>query len=211
MHHEYITVSKEISNEIEERKSKFIANVRPVSSEEEALCFIDSVKSKYWNATHNVYAYIIRNENEVQRFSDDGEPSGTAGIPVLEAIRKMNIVNAVVVITRYFGGIKLGAAGLVRTYGKCASQGLLKSGIVKMILCTQYNIKLDYTLLGKIQNFIAEKGYRVLDTIYTHEVEIIALIPVDLTGAFETSVINLANAKITLEIGNFSYIEHPAS
>ncbi len=209
MLHEYITVSKEISNEIEERKSKFIANIKPVASEEEAVNFIDSIKSKYWNATHNVYAYVIRNGNEIQRFSDDGEPSGTAGIPVLEAIKKMNIINAVVVVTRYFGGVKLGAAGLVRTYGKCASQGLVKSGIVKMVLCKQYNIKMNYTLLGKAQNFIVEKGYKILDIIYTQEVEIVVLIPMDATESFEVSIINLTNAKLALCQGNSTYVEHP--
>jgi uncharacterized YigZ family protein len=202
---EYLTVSKETSSEIEEKKSKFIASVKPVLKEEEALEFINAIKTRYWNATHNVYAYIIQGSSLVQRFSDDGEPSGTAGVPVLEAIKRTGVINAVVVVTRYFGGIKLGASGLVRAYGKSALTGLEKSGIVKMRLCTEYGIKLDYSSLGKVQSFISDMGYNIIDISYTHEVEIRAYIPEIKSSDFEKSIINLTNAKVSLIRGSSLY------
>jgi uncharacterized YigZ family protein len=116
MEKEYRTVLSEAAVEIEEKKSRFIASVKPVSTEEEAFEFINLLKSKYWNATHNVYAYYINGDIPAQKFSDDGEPSGTAGMPVLETIKRFDVQNLVIVVTRYFGGIKLGAAGLVRAY-----------------------------------------------------------------------------------------------
>jgi len=127
---QYKTISKEATVEMEEKKSRFIANVKPVSSEEEALEFINNIRAKYWDATHNVYAYYISGENIIQRFSDDGEPSGTAGMPVLEVIKRMELKDLVVVVTRYFGGILLGASGLVRAYSKSAALGIEAAGIV---------------------------------------------------------------------------------
>ncbi|HOQ06313.1 MAG TPA: YigZ family protein, partial [Clostridiales bacterium] len=134
MRKDYLTVSKEAVAEIEEKKSRFIATVRPVSSEQEAQDFINRLKARYWDATHNVYAYYICAGNVVQKFSDDGEPSGTAGLPVLEAIKKTGVQDVAVVVTRYFGGTLLGASGLVRAYGRSAALGIDAAGIVRKML-----------------------------------------------------------------------------
>ena len=119
---EYKTVKDIGIAEIVEKRSRFIASVRPVSSEEDALEYLNMLKQKYWDARHNVYAYIIR-ENNIMRYSDDGEPSGTAGVPVLDILKREELTDVIVVVTRYFGGILLGTGGLVHAYSKAAKEG----------------------------------------------------------------------------------------
>ena len=125
----YKTILAQAEAEIVEKKSRFIATVRPVKTEEEARSFIDELKKKYWDATHNVFAYQIGERNEIQRFSDDGEPQGTAGMPVLNVLKGEDVKDAAIVVTRYFGGTLLGTGGLVRAYGKAAKEVLLSAGI----------------------------------------------------------------------------------
>jgi len=203
---EYKTVIGTACCEIEEKKSKFIASVKPVSTEEEALEFINGLKSKYWDATHNVYAYYIVGETVIQRFSDDGEPSGTAGMPVLEMIKRMEVQNLVVVVTRYFGGTLLGAAGLIRTYAKSAQAGIQAAGIVKKILCREIAITTEYTLFGKIQNFLGSRKFNIKDIIYKEDVQILVYVPVDMTDNFAGEIIQLTNAKAVVEPGEKLYI-----
>lgn len=152
-----------------EKKSKFIATVIPVTSENEALTFLAEVRSKYSDATHNVYAYVI-DENNIFRYSDDGEPGGTAGMPTLDTIRKEGIVDVAVVVTRYFGGTLLGTGGLVHAYGAACREGLLAAGIITRVLCDIVTVNVDYTLVGKLQYMIAEGGYILEDTVYENEV-----------------------------------------
>ena len=130
----YKTILEEAEEEIVEKKSRFIATVRPVKTEDEARAFIEEMKKKYWDARHNVFAYQIGERNELQRFSDDGEPQGTAGMPVLNVLKGEDVKDTAVVVTRYFGGTLLGTGGLVRAYGKAAKEGLLSAGIVEMVL-----------------------------------------------------------------------------
>lgn len=165
----YKTVSKHAETLLVEKKSKFFANVFPVDNEEEALEKLAEIKKKYSDATHNVYAYII-DENNIFRYSDDGEPGGTAGMPVLDTIRKEGIVDVLVVVTRYFGGTPLGTGGLVHAYGSSAKQGLTEAGIVTRTLCNIIEIKTDYNLSGKVQYKIASEGIILEDTIYDNEV-----------------------------------------
>jgi uncharacterized YigZ family protein len=206
MRKEYLTVSREASAELEEKKSRFIATVRPVADEEEARGFIEALRSKYWNATHNVYAYYICGGNLQQKFSDDGEPSGTAGLPVLEAIRKLEVQDVAVVVTRYFGGTLLGASGLVRAYGKSAAMGIEAAGLVKRQLCIETGITMDYSLLGKLQALAASKGYKVKDTVYAQDVDMYLYIPVDEFEAFSALVTEATNAKAIVYAGEKSYI-----
>jgi len=206
MRKEYLTVSREAAAELEEKKSRFIATVRPVADEEEAHGFIEALRSKYWNATHNVYAYYICGGNMQQKFSDDGEPSGTAGLPVLEAIRKLEVEDVAVVVTRYFGGTLLGASGLVRAYGKSAAMGIEAAGIVKRQLCVEAGITLDYSLLGKLQALAASKGYRLKDTVYAQDVDMYLYIPVDEFEAFSALVTEATNARAIVYAGEKSYI-----
>lgn len=206
MRKEYLTISHEAVAELEERKSRFIATVRPVTSEETANNFISELKAKYWNASHNVYAYYICANNVLQKFSDDGEPSGTAGLPVLEAIKKSDLQDIAVVVTRYFGGTKLGAAGLVRAYGKSATMGIRAAGIVKKQLCIQAELTMEYTLLGKVQAVVASKGYRVKDTIYAQDVDMVVYIPLDEIEEFASSVNEATNGQALIGIGEKAYI-----
>lgn len=206
MRNEYLTVLNEASAEMEEKKSRFIATVKPVASEVEAQEFIDSLKTRYWNATHNVYAYYICRDQELQKFSDDGEPSGTAGMPVLEAIKKLGIQDVAVVVTRYFGGTLLGAAGLVRAYGKSATLGIEAAGIITRRLCIETRIVMDYSLLGKIQALMASKGYKIKDTVYAQDVEMVVYIPADEFEEFSTLVIEATSANAIIEPGDKTYI-----
>ncbi len=203
---QYKTVLNRASCEIEEKKSRFIATVRPIKTEEEALELISELKSKYWDASHNVYAYYLNGDTVIQRFSDDGEPSGTAGIPVLEAIKRSGIQNVVVVVTRYFGGTLLGASGLIRTYAKSASAGIESSGIVCKKLCDEVSIVVEYTLLGKVQNIISIKEYTIKENIYEQDAEIRVYIPVDETEAFTAELIEATNARVLIDTGKKSYI-----
>ncbi|NMB95121.1 MAG: YigZ family protein [Clostridiaceae bacterium] len=203
---QYRTVLKDATAEIEEKKSRFIANVKPVTSEEEAVEFINNLKAKYWDASHNVYAYFISGESIIQRFSDDGEPSGTAGIPVLEVIKRMELQDLVVVVTRYFGGILLGAAGLVRAYSKSASLGIEAAGIITKKLCQLVNIIIDYSTLGKIQNKIINMGYTIKSIRYTQDVEIDVLVPVKDVEMFIESVNDAANGNVLADTGEKEYV-----
>lgn len=151
----YLTVEKDSVYELIEKKSKFIAYVKPIISEKDALSFINEIKSKHWDARHNVYAYVVK-ENNISRYSDDGEPHGTAGVPVLDVIRKNNLENVAVVVTRYFGGILLGTGGLVRAYSQATMMALNCAKIIKMCLCYDCNIFCDYNQYGKLLNIISE-------------------------------------------------------
>lgn len=203
---EYKTVLNFAQSEIEEKKSRFIASVKPVSSEEEALEFINQLKSKYWDATHNVYAYYIGGNNIVQRFSDDGEPSGTAGMPILEIIKRMEVRNLVVVVTRYFGGTLLGAAGLIRAYSKSASTGIEAAQVITKKLCKQVKLTVEYTMLGKVQSFLVSHGYIIKDVIYAQDVEIIVFVSVDEVEVFTGLIVETTNARSLIETGDSVYI-----
>ncbi len=172
---QYKTVLEQGQQEIVEKKSRFIATVCPVATEEEAKLFIEEMKKKYWNATHNVFAYQIGERNEIQRFSDDGEPQGTAGMPVLDVLQREDIKNTAIVVTRYFGGTLLGTGGLVRAYGKSAKEGLLKAGIIEVTLYRKFQVVVSYTDSGKVQYEILQNGYELYDTIYAENVTYMVL------------------------------------
>ncbi len=159
----YKTVVKSVTTEFVEKKSRFLASVSPVQNEAEALAFLAQVRAKHREARHNVYAYLCR-ENNISRFSDDGEPSGTAGLPVLNVLTKQGITDVCVVVTRYFGGILLGAGGLARAYGKSAADGVLAAGLCEMIDSSLFSVTVEYPLLGKIQHTIEEQGFQLLGT-----------------------------------------------
>lgn len=201
----YKTVKKQSESLLVEKKSKFIANVKPVDNEEDAIAFLNEIRSKYPDATHNVYAYVI-DENNIFRYSDDGEPSGTAGMPVLDAIRKSGIVDVAVVVTRYFGGTLLGTGGLVHTYGASAKQGLVESEIVIRQLCDVLAVKVDYNLLGKIQHEIMTKGYLLEDTLYEDEVTFVISCPIDTTERVIKEIVDMTNARAKCEKINKKYV-----
>lgn len=203
---EYKTVLNHAVAELEEKKSRFIGYVMPVPSEEKALNFINEIKTKHWDATHNVYSYYIGGKSIVQRFSDDGEPSGTAGLPMLEVIKRMNVRDLVVVVTRYFGGTQLGASGLVRAYGKSASLAIEEAKIITKKLCTEVSVIVEYELFGKTQNMLISKKYIIKDIIYEQDVEIIVFVEEDRLKDFIKLVNEATNARSVIESGNKSYI-----
>lgn len=155
---------------LEEKRSRFIARAKPVQTEQEAVDFIQSLKSQHWDASHNCYAYSIENDSLYQRYSDDGEPQGTAGLPILEVIRKKELQNLVVVVTRYFGGILLGAGGLVRAYAKACLGSIENAGLVLVKPCHELKIPVEYHLSGKIQNMLLNEGFILVETDYTEKV-----------------------------------------
>ena len=157
------------SGEIVEKKSRFIANVKAVETEEEAIAFINEMKKKYWDARHNCMAYIV---SDIKRFSDDGEPQGTAGKPILDVLEGKEISNGVIVVTRYFGGILLGTGGLVRAYQKSAIEGLNNSIIAEKCNGYESEIVTDYNGLGKIQYIASNEGINLTDIKYADNVSI---------------------------------------
>lgn len=203
----YRTVAKESQTLMIEKKSKFISNVKPVGNEADAIVYLNGIRSKYPDATHNVYAYVI-DENNIFRYSDDGEPSGTAGMPVLDTIRKAGLVDVIVVVTRYFGGTLLGTGGLVHAYGASARQGLLESRIVTRRLCDIVDVRVDYTLVGKMQYKIASDGYILEDTVYDNEVTFKICSPIDKTQKLIEEITDLTNGKATCEITDKKYIDN---
>lgn len=177
---EYRTVAREAEITLIEKKSKFIARIRPVESREEAEAFIEEVRKEHWDATHNVPAYIIGMNQEIQKYSDDNEPSGTAGLPVLEVLKAHDVVNAAIVVTRYFGGILLGRGGLVRAYGGAAREALKAAGIVRMVPAREVGITVDYVHAGRIQNELLTQGIVLKDTEYLEKVTFhVLLLPQD--------------------------------
>ena len=200
----YKTVKKGAYDEFIEKKSRFIGYVKPVTTEDEAVEFINAVKKKHSDATHNCYAYIVR-DNNIMRYSDDGEPAGTAGVPVLDMIKKEGLSNLIVVVTRYFGGILLGTGGLVHAYSKSAKVGVEAAQPITMTLCCEVTVECDYSLLGKIQSEVCAKGYEISDTDYAENVKISALVPVPSVSSFEADMIDKTNGRISIKQGKIGY------
>lgn len=195
----YKTIYDFGQDEVIINKSTFIAYAKPVNTEEEALAFIDMIKIKHKDATHNVHAYVLGKDSNIQRFNDDGEPSGTAGIPMLEVLKKEDLRNIVVVVTRYFGGIKLGGGGLIRAYTKAAKIGIDAGIIVDMVLHTKIKFKVDYTLYGKIENFLMTEGYSIEESIFDETVNIILFIEENLKEQFYKKILDLTNGTASFE------------
>jgi len=196
---EYYTILDEAQDEFIERKSRFIGYIKPVANEDEAISFINDIKAKNWDATHNVYAYYIKDETEIQRYSDDGEPQGTAGLPVLEVIRKQGLQDVAVVVTRYFGGILLGASGLIRAYGKGAAAAIEVAGKVHKVLSKQIAVTVDYTDLGRVQNTLLNKEYVIENIVYTQDVEVLVLVPIGGVEALTALMTETTNGGCLIE------------
>ena len=185
--------------EIVEKKSRFIATVLPIETEEEALEFIAKMKKKYWDARHNCYAYVIGERQELQRCSDDGEPNGTAGRPMLDVLLHEDIHNTVVVVTRYFGGVLLGTGGLVRAYQKATRSGLESSVIIEKQRGMFGNIVTDYNGIGKIQYIAGERSLPILDSEYTDKVVLKLLVPDDQVEEVKKAITEGTNGRAGLE------------
>ena len=198
----YKTIYEGGEGELVEKKSRFIATVRPVETEEEALAFIEEMKKKYWDARHNCSAFVIGKRQELTRCSDDGEPAGTAGRPMLDVLLKENIHNAAVVVTRYFGGVLLGTGGLVRAYQQATKAGLSASEIIEKNDGAVLFIRTDYTGIGRLQYLFAQEKITVMDTAYEADVLVKAVIPENDKKRIEKTIIEQTNGMAKLEWGD---------
>lgn len=202
----YKTVKFNTNDEFVEKRSRFIGYCKPVTTEQEAIDFINKIKKDHWDATHNVYAYSLR-EGQIKRYSDDGEPSGTAGMPALDVILKNDVVDVVVVVTRYFGGVLLGTGGLVRAYAKGCKVALEAAGIVTMELCSQCKISCSYNQYGKINTLVMQKGGYVDNCDFADNVIIDFHMPVDLVNSLNKSLADATAGEIMVEIIGENYYE----
>lgn len=202
----YKTIFQYGEDEMIINKSRFIGYAKPIENEEEALEFIEKIKTRHRDATHNVYAYALGKNSNVQRFSDDGEPSGTAGVPALEVIKKENLRNVVVVVTRYFGGIKLGAGGLIRAYTQGSKIGLEAGKIVTMVLHRKIKIRIDYTSYGMVENYILNNDYIIDDSIYDDKVNIFVYVRDSKEEEFIKIITDLTSGEAIFENTGDEYI-----
>lgn len=185
--------------EVVEKKSRFIASTKPVSSEEEAMAFVEEIRKKYWDARHHCYAYVIGNRGQLCRCSDDGEPAQTAGRPMLDVLLGEEIRNVCVVVTRYFGGTLLGTGGLVRAYSAAVKEGLKESVTVKKQLGRKIKMVTDYNGIGKIQYVAGQMGILIMDTQYTDQVTVTFAVPENQAEAFLTQVTEKTAGKAVWE------------
>ncbi|MCR6108043.1 YigZ family protein [Salipaludibacillus agaradhaerens] len=203
----YFTVKNFVEHEIIIQKSRFIAHVLRVTSEEEAQAFIASIKKDHWNATHNCSCYMIGEHDLIQKANDDGEPSGTAGVPMLDVLKKQRLKDTAVVVTRYFGGIKLGAGGLIRAYSQATSEGIRAAGIVKRNLMTIYKVTVDYTLLGKVENETRASSYILRDSEYMEQVTLWIYVNAKEEANFEAWMTDLTHGKAHIKREGCAYVE----
>ena len=201
----YKTVYRGGSGEIIEKKSRFIATIIPVNTEEEAIEFIEQMKKKYWDATHNCSAYVIGRNNELERCSDDGEPQKTAGRPMLDVLINEGIHNAAAVVTRYFGGTLLGTGGLVRAYQGAVKEGLEHCQIIEKIQAKKIKVTTDYNGIGRLQYIAGQLEITFLDTQYTDVVNAVLLLTEEKAENFYKKVQEATNGKALIEEGDAVY------
>lgn len=206
MPNEYRTVKEFNSDEYIVKRSRFIGYAKPVTTVEDANNFIAEIKSKHWDATHNVYAYILR-DGGVKRYSDDGEPQGTAGVPVLDVLEKENLVDVCVVVTRYFGGILLGGGGLVRAYSHSAKIGVDSAKIIAMAHCVDLAVECDYTFYGKLTDFLSREDTVILDTEYTDNVKVIFRIKGENKQNIDAKITDLSNGRVSSTVISENFCE----
>lgn len=195
---EYITIRNQAVEEFEEKKSTFIGHAKRVNSEEEAKAFVNEIKLKHREARHNVFAYIIGENQGIQRYSDDGEPQGTGGIPVLEVIKKNKITDVAVVVTRYFGGILLGAGGLTRAYTKGASLAIKAAGVVYKVHGHKIKIEIEYDILGKLQYAAEQKAWFIDSIDYNEKVMITLVAEKQKCDEIITEIMDITHGKVKI-------------
>lgn len=203
----YRTIKEDNQHEIEIKKSRFICFLKRIDSEEEAKDFIQQIKKEHWKANHNCSAFVLGDHHEIQRSSDDGEPSGTAGVPMLEVLKKNDLINVCAVVTRYFGGTKLGAGGLIRAYSGSVAQAIVHTGIVEGKLQQEVFVQLDYPNWGKMENFIASENLAVKDTQFTDRVVVTCMVDENQVDDFEAQVTDLLNGQVSFTTGEVTYHE----
>lgn len=207
----YRTIQENGIHEIEIKKSRFICHLKRVESEEEALAFIDEVKKEHWKATHNCSAYTLGMNDEIQRAHDDGEPSGTAGVPMLEIFLKRDLKNVVAVVTRYFGGKKLGAGGLIRAYGGAVNEAVNAVGIVERQVQLLIDVTVSYAQSGSVENSLREANYAIQDITYAEHITYHCVVPIEDEEKFIEDITNWTSAEAEIEVGKQAWIESPVT
>ena len=205
----YRTIAKAVKTSFVEKKSEFIATLVPVQTAEEAIACIETVRREHRKARHNVYAYILR-ENHMTRYSDDGEPQGTAGVPVLNVLQKKELTDVCCVVTRYFGGILLGGGGLVRAYSHSAALAVEAAAIQTMVSCYHVTLKMAYSLYGKVYYHLPQLPILQQDAAFGDTVTLSLLVPEERIESFQANMIALTNGGISIQIGALQYADFAA-
>lgn len=205
----YRTIAKAVKTSFVEKKSEFIATLVPVQTAEEAIACIETVRRENRKARHNVYAYILR-ENHMTRYSDDGEPQGTAGVPVLNVLQKKELTDVCCVVTRYFGGILLGGGGLVRAYSHSAALAVEAAAIQTMVSCYPATLKMAYSLYGKVSYHLPQLPILQQDAVFGDTVTLSLLVPEEMIESFQADMIALTNGGISIQIGALQYADFAA-
>ena len=207
MRENYKTVGEMATSEIIIQKSRFIAHAARAETEQEALDFIDQIKTLHRSANHNCSAYLIGEHDLIQKANDDGEPSGTAGVPILEVLKKQKLKDTVIVVTRYFGGIKLGGGGLIRAYGKSATEAIAASGIVERRLHDLMKVSIDYNWLGKIENEVRQSDYPLKEIQYAEGVDVFVFVPVEKRDEFTEWMNEMTNGQAVINFQKNIFLE----
>lgn len=210
MNRDYRTLSREAEDGFSEKRSRFLCAARPVGSEAEAAAFLEERRRRYWDAAHHCYAYVLR-DGQIRRCSDDGEPQGTAGLPMLEVLLREEVVDCVVVVTRYFGGTLLGTGGLARAYSQGARRALRAAGPAEMRLCARLRLDCDYAQYGRAAGWIPETGGILRDTAYTDRVAVEFLLPVERLNAAERELADWSAGTLALRLLGEEYVSCPAA
>ena len=206
MNNKYLTIQQSTVAEYEINKSRFIAYLERIATENEAIEFIGKIKNKHWDARHNCSAYIIGEKANFQKADDDGEPSGTAGKPMLEVLKKNGLTDVVVVVTRYFGGIKLGAGGLIRAYGTSVTNAISATQIVEKVLFSRLAVTIDYTLLGTLENNLHLSKYIIESKEFTDKVTLNILVPKTTVSSVKEAIINWTSSHCSItQLNEFFY------
>ncbi|HZW67926.1 MAG TPA: YigZ family protein [Pseudogracilibacillus sp.] len=207
----YYTIKQSGSHEVIIQRSRFIGHLSRAYSEEEAQAFINKIQKEHHNASHNCFAYIIGEQDQFQKANDDGEPSGTAGIPMLEVLKKLSLKNSVIVITRYFGGVKLGAGGLIRAYSSVTSDTIKEIGAVKRSLMQGFTVQIEYPLLGKVENHLQGSTHIIEHIDYLENVILHVYVSLDQQASFKDELINITNDQVTISESDQRYVEENIS
>lgn len=209
MRQNYLTVQGYGESEIIISKSRFLTYVSRAETEEEALAFIDVIKKKHPQATHNCSCYLVGEHDNIQKANDDGEPSGTAGVPMLEVLKKQQLKDTVVVVTRYFGGIKLGGGGLIRAYSKATSEGITAATVVERVMHALMKVSVDYTWLGKIENEVRSSHYPLHNIDYLDVVDVFIYVKKEEVETFSKWIMELTNGQAKIDIHTEQFLEFP--
>ena len=204
----YFTIYQNGEHQIEIKKSKFICHLFRIENEEQAKEYIAKIKKEHYKANHNCSAYMLGENFEIQRSSDDGEPSGTAGVPMLEVLKKNQLQNTLAIVTRYFGGIKLGAGGLIRAYSTSVSEALKEIGIVQGKLQQILDIIIDYPQLGKLQNYLENEQIAIQEIDYLEQITVKVAIDINQCESFQNALIDLFNNQLSIQILDQKYVEN---